>query len=282
MGVRIHTPADGETSQEGASLCGRHAVFLSYDGERVTCTTCLRLRARRPRAVSWDEALRDVLALLSGPPVRPYPVLTPDEWRRMRCRSWVSDRNADTIMPRHFCRCDFCTTDEANARPLADWEASQAMRPHRRYACEFGSIRAAFEALLRHRQDGAPARSSQGSLQARSQEAAQLGTHVQTTARHDRDSLDLRRVTWAVDVERALERAFAEEQERRGLPIGECVSIVLSSVDSRVRVTVEQWAERTGLSVRAVRSLVSHGRREAERTLAAAGYVPEPRRRVRR
>lgn len=285
MGV-IHAPAPGEHGEQGRSLCGlaRAAGTLSHDPAGVTCKRCRKLLTPPAtlRPISWDEAIRDLLALLSGPPVEPYPVLTPDVWRSMRCRAWVATRNGAQAMPRHWCRCEACVVDEANARPSADWQASQQARPHRKHAHPFGSVRAALEALLRYRQDGIGARSSQGSLQSRAQEAAQLGTQVQTTARHDRDPVELRRATAAVDIEKALRRAYAEEQARRELTVEQCIAIVLADVDSQRRTTDEEWAERTGITARAVREMRRHGIRQVQESLAADGYIPEPRRRVRR
>ncbi len=265
---KIHAP-----SEEGlqTSLCGMIGSTLAVDAKLVTCKRCQRAlsKQRKLREVSFEEAIRDVLTLLSGPPIEPYPEMTPAAWQQMRCRKGMS-----------HCSCRFCLVDDMNTRALANWQESQAIRPHMKHSHEFGSVNAALECLLRWRRDGASARSSQGGIQARAEETARLGTQVQTTARYDRDSIELRRATWATDIERACFRAFAEEQERRGLTSRECVAIVLSTVDAQNVVTPEQWAEHTGLTVSSVKGLVRHGRKALTIELAASGYIPRPRARA--
>lgn len=247
------------------SLCGRTCCVFD---DQPTCKDCQRRNAKRPglRSVGWVEALQSVAHLLAGPPIEPYPDLEPGVWHRMRCRTGSR------------CSCPFCLADTLNARALATWHAEQQARPHQKHQYEFGSVNAALEALLRWRLDGASARSSQGGIQSRAEETAKLGTQVQTTSRFDRDSIEIRRATWAADVEKACYRAFAEEQERRGLTQHQCVAITLSSIDSKV--TPAEWSERTGLTTRAVKALIRHGRELVTIELAAVGYIPRPRSRA--
>lgn len=240
------------------------------------------------RSVDMEEALRTLAHLLAGPPIEAQPDMTPDLWRRMHCRTAVArgeHSRAEESEPwshavtaqalRGQCRCEVCCVELDNARAKYDWEVEQDLRPHRKHAHEFGSPRAALELLARYRRVGTSTRSSLGSAQARAEETARLGTAVQTTVRADRESLEVRRVHMAADVERACLRAFAEEQARRGVPAGLCVQVLLDSVTDGS--SSEEWAERLGLTERAVKALVRHGMRQVTVELVCGGYIPEPR-----
>lgn len=274
MGVsKVHLldpEADPIGRELRTALCGWTAVECTEDAREVDCKRCAKLWAKRVHhrdrvRITWDEAIRDVASIISGPALVSYPPLDPKGWQSMRCRQGLAR-----------CRCEWCLTDEANAKAKADWEASQQIRPHRRYEHPFGSVNAALELLLRWKQDGAPNRSSHGSVQSRAQETARLGTQVQTTQHSDREDLTTRRATQAIDVERAVRFAYAEEQARRGLSPDVCATMLLDSVDPDGR-GVAWWAERLDVSESVVEGVVKHGRKWVTVRLAAVGYIPEPR-----
>lgn len=273
---RIHL-LDPEADAVGRSLqtaiCGWTAVDVTEDPMRVTCKRCARTIEKRVFArdrvrITWDEAIADVLAVIAGPPVERYPELTPELWASMRCARGQA-----------HCRCIFCRIDEDNCGARAAWDHSQQIRPHRRYGHPFGSVNAALESLLRWQRDGASARSSAGSTQARAQETARLGVEVQTTVRADREDLTTRRATQAVDVERAVHRAYAQQSDRRGLGVGDCAAVLLDSVSPEA-IPVERWAERFDVTPNAIRGIIKHGRKWVTVSLAASGYIPEPHARV--
>lgn len=276
MKTHLHDPeADDIGRQLQTALCGLVAVDCTDDAEHVTCKLCLGIMAdrqhRRDRVrIGWDEAMRDLATVIGGPPVESYPELTPDGWRSMRCRLDVEERK------RRPCYCEWCLIDASNARVKADWEASQQVRPHRRYDHVFGSVNAALELLLRWKQDGAPNRSSHGSVQSRAQETARLGTQVQTTQHATREDITTRRATQAIDVERAVRFAYAEDQARRGLTEDVCATILLDSVDPDGMGAV-WWSERLGVTEEVIKGVVRHGRKRVTIRLAATGYIPEPR-----
>lgn len=271
----LHLPEPGtqpDGDKLGPSLCGRASVVVQQqiDGHDRACKVCTRMDRERRRErvdvrIDMGEALREVAHLIGGPDVEAYPPLVPETYQPMRCRQ--------RLVP---CFCDYCQIDRRNARIKADWEAGQQLRPHREYEHDFGSVSAALELLLRWRQDGAQVRSQAGGIEARGKELAKLGMQVQTTVRLDREDLTTRRATQAVDVERACRRAYAEEQERRGLTVDQCVGLLLSSVDS-AGPTASESAEALGMTERSVKALISHGRRQVSVWLAATGYAPEPR-----
>jgi hypothetical protein len=262
------------------SWCGRIASKLTDDADAVTCKSCIRLAARlvevedakKPRSVTLEELVLSFARALAGPPIRPYPPLTPALYRTMRCR-----------MGSGHCSCAFCQIDEGNINPLAAWTEEQQERPHRSYDCDFGSINAALTFAARWRREGPTARASaHGGMMSRAQETMRLGTQVQVTHRSDREALEIRRVAQVHDILRAVEYAFAEQAERRGLPLETCVDVVLAAFDEPAPLQPEEWAEATGLTPRALRELWLHGRRVAQERLALGEYVPTPRTRVRR
>ena len=275
---KVHSPPLNATADDIAlkqSLCGWVGVRLARPGEEVTCKRCLKkleqLRQQGRRIhVSLEEALADLAYLLAGPPVKPYPPLTPEIWHTMRC------------LEGRPCRCEFCLTDEHNKRIKQEWEENQDARPHRRYEHEFGGALAALSFLCEWKKYGGAPRSHLGGVTSRLQETAELGTEVQTTLRADRESLETRRALMAVDVERACLWAYSEEQQRRGLTREQCVTILLDAVDvekaERKVPHPEEWAERTELSEAAIRRLVSHGVRMVGVRLGEAEYMPKPRR----
>lgn len=270
--THIADPSDGrDVSSLGASLCGRTTVVRNPNPELATCRVCQRLHrearfTRRDGKVSMEEALADVARLIAGPPVESYPPLTPERWQAMRC-----------LDGKRRCFCAYCELDRRNHAARVEWELEQDRRPHRRYDHPFGSVRAALESLVVWRQTGASVRSQAGSIEARGQELAKLGTNVQTTMRV-REDVDTRRATIAVDVERACLRAYAEPQARRGLNTAEqCVAILLDAMDDKGGHSAEWWSERTGLTVNAIRALIRHGIKQAKVELAASGYIPHPR-----
>lgn len=270
--ARLHAPfAPDDPSEIGAPLClpwTVHAAMLVHHEPAVTCGRCKKKLAKQRverRPVELEEAFRDLAHVLAGPPVVRYPSLTRDVMHNAHCL-----RGMDP------CHCELCGIDRHNVKAKAEWEADAQLRPHRVHEYDFGSSRAALEMLLRWRQDGPAARSSQGSIQSRAQETARLGAQVQTTQRYDRDSLEIRRAILATDVERACFRAFAEAQACRGLEDHHCVTILLDSVDATGR-GVEWWAECTGLSESAIKGLISHGMRMAQRYLFEAELIPRPR-----
>lgn len=253
------------------SWCGIPASDLAPSIDGVTCKVCLQL-AVRPRAlrkVSWSEVVYDMAHLLAGPALEPYPPITPTTWHNMRCRQGLA-----------HCRCEYCTADELNINVKAAWEAEQQLRPHRVHAHEFGSLNAAMELAARVRRDGYSKSSAHGSMQSRAEETLKLGAQVQTTQRTDRDSLEIRRARQVVDIERAVQRAFDDEQERRGLTRDQCVTIMLSTYDATHPTKPEDWVDSTGLSVQAIKALLRHGRKAATIALSASGYIPRPRSRV--
>jgi hypothetical protein len=89
------SPPDATEAQRAlrTALCGWLAVETTGDPGAVTCVRCARLHAAATHArvgvrYSLEEALRDLAALLAGPPVRaPYPARTPEVWHAMRCRA---------------------------------------------------------------------------------------------------------------------------------------------------------------------------------------------------
>lgn len=285
MTTRLHAPSGLALS---TSLCGRMASTITTDGAEVTCKDCLRLLTAKPkpRKVSWEEAVRAAAHLLAGPPVTPQPSITPALWASMDCRRGVLDDGhiqALRMTPAAWlerggtglrCQCEVCRTEENNTAARIQWDEEQQARPHRRYDCDFGSLNAALDLLASWRADGPSVRSAFGSMQSRAQESARLGTQVQTTRRVDRDSLEIRRAGQVRDIEKALTRAFVEEQSRRGLEREACVAIVLSVARG---ADVDWWATRTGLTARAIKSLVAHGKRLASIELAARGVIPWPR-----
>ncbi len=252
------------------SICGRPASDCTEDPALITCMHCRRIWHRRHHQrdrvrITMDEALRDIVAVIMGPPLVGYPELTPETWATMRCRQGLS-----------HCSCGWCQADKANASAKQVWDESQQVRPHRRHPFPFGSVNAALELLLRWEVDGAPSRSSQGGLQSRAQETAELGTAVQTTVRADREDLATRRATQAVDIEAAVRYAYAEEQARRGLAVDVCATILLDSVDAEGRGEL-WWAERLDVTESVVRGVIRHGRRHVAERLAAQEYIPQPR-----
>jgi len=276
--ARVHAARHGDRLL-GRTLCGLAAALLADEAAKVTCKKCRRILDRSPdrRApVTIEEAAREILHVIGGPPVQPYPSLTPEIWRAMRCRLYVARREAGESRGERgaTCFCDFCLIDASNARAKANWETEQQWRPHQRHAHPFGSVSAALELLARG--GGSSVRSSQGSMQARCEETARLGTQVQTTRRHDREDLAIRRVTYATDVDRAIARAYALPADRRGLTLAQCRALLLASVASDAP-TLEEQAEALGVSERIVRAVVRHGRRQVTIELAVSGYIPEPR-----
>jgi len=231
--------------------------------------------------------------LIAGPPVIQYPDLR-GVWRHMRCRTGAytparcqvviddADRDGRALTWEEErsvagrCRCEVCSVDVDNTPILDRWSEEQQARPHRKHACPFGSRDAALELLLRWKQDGPSARSGIGGLIGRCEETARLGTNVQTTQRHDRDDLATRRAIYATDIERALRRAFAFEPDRRGLSVDQCLDVMLSTIDTTSPVAPEEWAERFGITHRAVVALIGHGRKRLTIELAVADYIPDP------
>lgn len=277
----LHIRAHGETSRDlGRSLCGRHAVWLAENGKH-TCRTCSRVhgeRAEFTREIAWEEVLLSLDMLLRWSRVERYPAITPELYRSMRCRTQdaitpagYDEAARDGVAPSRYrvCRCEFCEIDARNASEVREMHESQQIRPHRKHAHPFGSYRAALTELLRPR---AGVRSSAGSAAARAEETAKLGTHVQTTLRTDRDSLEIRRIDLAVDVRRCVERAFAEPQSRRGFSLRECVDMLLDTVRDEPR-----WDAIGEDRIALVRGVQRHGRKWAQIELAAADMTPEPR-----
>ena len=269
--LHLLDPAGSQLDRDlRTSICGWTAVDATEDPALITCMHCRRIWHKRHHErdrvrISMDEALRDVVAVIMGPPLVSYPELTPETWSTMRCRQGLA-----------HCSCGWCQADKANAGAKRVWDESQQCRPHRRHAYPFGSVNAALELLLRWKVDGAPARSSQGSLQNRAQETAKLGASVQTTVRSDREDLTTKRATQAVDIESAVRHAYAEEQARRGLSPDTCASILLDSVDAEGKGAA-WWADGLDVTESVVRGVIRHGRKQVTRTLADQEYIPEPR-----
>lgn len=278
-GARLHLAAALDGGPLGASRCGRAAVLLTAHRDEVTCARC-RQFASVQRDIGWDEALRALAYLIAGP-LCMVPALTPETWAQMECRKgrkgtpWAH-LDAERPPGRLACHCPICDAERDGMRARMAWDSEQPNRPHRRHAHPFGSVSAALELLHRWRTDGPGARSAMGSLINRCEETARLGATVQTTQRHDRDDMLIRRADMAADIEAALRRVLRDEQLRRGLTAAQCEAVLLSTV-ARERVSAEQWAERTGLTPRAVRALIAQSRRRVTVELAAIGYVPEPR-----
>lgn len=284
------------------SWCGipgsRLVQHADLEGRADACKLCLRIIAKRrssePRPIRWDEALTEMARLIAGPPVPPMPALTPELWASMDCKrgTLIEEGDVVSLHPHRLtpaawrelgcptrvmrCRCEVCQAEEQATPAMIAWSEEQQLRPHRKYEYQFGSLNAALELLARWRIDGPTTRSSHGSAQARAEESARLGTQVQTTLRTDRDSLETRRAIYVADIEHALRRAYAQEGDRRGLTLDLCMSIVLSVASTR-GLSVAAWAEQTGLSARAIRSLVSHGRRAMTVELVVGEYLPMPR-----
>lgn len=279
---RLHLPAHDEpnTSGLGLPLCGgdrRRPISAT----EPTCKTCLKRRGVRheyTRQVSWEEVLLDLDSLLRWPKVERYPLITPESYRAMRCRT------ADAMTPATFeleareggqpnryriCRCEFCEADERNALEARKAHESQQIRPHQKHAYPFGSYRAALSFLAAWQRDGASVRSHAGSMQARCSETALLGATIQTTLRTDRDSLEVRRAGLAVDVRRCLERAFADEQGRHGHSLASCMLLMLDSVSDAPVTAEDLGAERVAVQ--------RHGRRHVQIELAVAELTPWPR-----
>lgn len=290
--VHMADPDAVRVTRDARALCNRASPRVTSVEADVTCKDCLRLlakrRAEQPRQVGMLEALLEVARTISGPSLEAVPPTTPDTWSRMRCRlavsrgehsttpvaePWAHVISAQTV--RLHCTCDHCNADRDNAKAKIEWQLEQDHRPHRQYEHPFGSTRAAIELLGRWRVDGGSGRSAHGSIQARAQETAQLGTSVQTTRRTDRDSLDVRRVIMTTDVQRACERAFAERQARRGLTVETCVTILVDSIASNRDAA--WWAERLPPTERAIKALIRHGIKQVTVELAANGYIPRPR-----
>lgn len=294
MSARLHRPAPDETGDVGRSACGRPAVLLAVDGAQVTCSACARVRVDAPRGIGWHEALLGIAHLLGGPPVVPAPLLTREVWRAMDCRRGELVESADAVhldprrmTPRAWsdagrpvhamrCGCPVCAAEEASLGASANWEAEQQIRPHRNYECEYGSVDAMMADLARHVLDGVSVHGNTGSIMARLEESERLGGGIQTTQRFDRDPLPVRRVQRAVDAGRFVRRAFAEEQERRGLPLETCVAIFVSRFVNHPP-KLPALSEDLGVSAEALRKLIGHARRVVTIEAAAARYIPMPR-----
>lgn len=273
MTPRVHLLVPDATDEQrrmGRTLCGTSSPRWSEASASVTCRLCIRAMPPEQTPVALEDAWEALCNLLLGPAVAPYPAITPDEWRLMQCRQYGRELER--------CPCAWCDWERRYRGQCEQHDLSQQFRPHRRYACPFGSVGAALEHLLRVRRSAAGTRSWQGPLSDRAEQVLRLGTEVQTTQRFDREPLEIRRVDLAIDVERALERCFAEAAERRGLPLEACTALVLASIDSGEPRTPEAMSETTGLTVRAVKALLAHARRELAVRLAADGLVPEQRR----
>jgi hypothetical protein len=270
----LHLPAHDESAELGRSLCGRSAVWLSSD--KATCKQCAKLQGSRhdfTRPVSWEEAFTDLGNLLA-PRITPSPPVTPDSWRRMRCRhgeamtpaQWdMAARDGNKHPHYRICQCDFCDHDMREAKVRAEHEQSQQVRPHRKHAFPFGSYRAA---LLHALHRPSVLRSSAGSAQARAEETAKLGTAVQTTVRERDPNV---RVDLALDVRRCIERAFADEQSRRSYELHHCVTAMLDLVRDPPLYTDEYDA------IHSVRAIQRHGRKHVQIELAIAELTPWPR-----
>jgi hypothetical protein len=251
------------------------ASAIATRAEDVTCRSCWRLaerlreqeEAKKPRSITREELVLSFARAIAGPPIVRYPALEPNTYITMRCRTDSG-----------HCSCVFCRIDEANINARLEWDLEQQDRPHRTYACDFGS----FNAAMSHYVGGARGLGSAlGRMQTRAKELEALGTAVQTTQRHDRDSIEIRDLVKRRDVYLAMKHAFSDEQVRRGLAFDQCV-LVMCGPFWADPVQPEEWADEMGLTPRALRELWLHGRRRAEAWLAAVQYVPEPRVRVRR
>lgn len=223
------------------------------------------------------DALRFLAEWLKGPVIDPQPPLDPETWQAMRCRidRRVPESEADMLTDHRACRCPHCRWIVRNAPIVATWRLSDERRPHRLYSHPFGSLGAALAAV--HRPDGAPSRSRMGSLMARLREIQGLGTEVQTTARFDRDPLEIRRTDLTIDVERCVIAACSPAEVRGSVSTGAAIVLVTASaIDG---YAPEAHASEV-LSVPAVKGIVSRARKRLTIELAARDLIPAPRERA--
>ncbi len=238
-----------------------------------------------PPSVSRDtlhseiaEALTFFANFIRGPVTDEQPPLTFDTWRSMRCLldQRVPTSEADMLTDPACCKCPHCRWQARNGAIVANWRLSCEQRPHRLYAHPFGSVGAALAST--HQPDGAPLRSSMGSLSSRLTEIAALGTAIQTTVRHDRDPAETRRADLTIDVERCVVHACSREDVRGVVSTGAAIRLVTSSAQDGYEP--EAHAEPLGVSTAAVRGVVSRARKRVTVELAARDLIPEPRART--
>jgi len=223
------------------------------------------------------EALAFFAAFVRGPVTDEQPPLR-DGWYSMRClrdrRVPVSE--ADMLTDHECCRCPHCRWQARNAAIVSNWRLSCERRPHRTYSHPFGSVGAALAST--HRPDGVPMRSSMGSLGARLKEINELEAVIQTTVRHDRDPVEIRRTDLTIDVERCVVQACSREDVRGGVSTGAAIRLVTASAQDGYEPG--EHAEPMAISTSAVRGVVSRARKRVTVELAARGLIPEPRSRV--
>ena len=174
------------------------------------------------------------------------------------------------------CRCPHCRWQARNGAIVANWRLSCEQRPHRTWTHPFGSVGAALAST--HQPDGAPLRSSLGSLMSRLKEIRDLAAAIQTTQRHDRDSTEIRRTDLTIDVQRCVVHACSREDVRGVVSTGAAITLVTSS--ARDGYEPEAHAEPMGISTAAVRGVVSRARKRVTVELAARDLIPEPRERT--
>jgi hypothetical protein len=222
--------------------------------------------------------LEDVASLLLGPVLDPEPSIR-EAWPSMTCRgedpALVPRTPADLYAPGH-CRCPLCQWEARNRPRVEEWNRGHQIRPHRKYAHPFGSLGAALEAYLLHREDPQGAKSSMGSIADRAEESGKLGTTVQTT-RRARDSAEIRQADRALDVERCIAVACADPHVRGELSAREAAEVLLRSADARHPLDAEVYAERWGVTANTIRGVVKRSRKRVKVELAARDQIPEPR-----
>lgn len=222
------------------------------------------------------EALLFMAEFVKGPVTSPLPELS-ESWHTMRCRfdRRVPESEADMLTDLGCCRCPHCRWQARNGAIVANWRLSCEQRPHQTHRHPFGSVGAALAST--HRPDGVPVRSSMGSLGARLTEIELLGTAIQTTIRHDRDPVETRRSDLTIDVERCVVQACSRDDVRGMVSTGSAIRLVTASA----RDGYEPAAfDELGISVSAVRGIVSRARKRVTVELAARDLIPEPRARV--
>ena len=213
------------------------------------------------------EAIEYVAGVIAGPALtEPYPALTPEDWRDMRCRE------SGTV---DGCWCRFCRWETANRARITDWERASSLRPQPRHPSPFGSVGDAIARTMAWRTDGAALESSTGRQLDRLRDEATSGVKAHVGNRADREPRSAYLAGRAVDVERALVRCCSVEERRRGLPTWTYVRVLVASFVAPAW-DAEVEAEGLAVSLSIVRGLVRDGRKAMAIELAAREIVPAP------
>jgi len=203
----------------------------------------------RPRD-EWREAIESIFAMLRGPKVEPYPPMTTELWRSMRCR--LGDQSCD---------CAMCLVDQRNRGVLAQWRESQSTRPQPRKPHPFGSDSDVADKLVAHARDGASAPSYLGAMLDRSRDEAALGAKLARVA-SSYSPAGLYHAELRADAWRCYVDACSREEIRQG-----------ASTALAIRVTL---AAQTDVDVGEHSALARRARWAVRVELAAREMIPAP------